>query len=47
VRGVDTSLDNEAVRVVSTFPKFKPGKQQGVPVPVWFSLPVLFRLQNN
>lgn len=47
LRGIDTSLDNEAVRVVSTLPKFKPGKQQGVPVPVWFSLPVLFRLQNN
>ncbi len=47
LRGIDSSLDNEAIRVVSTLPKFKPGKQQGIPVPVWFSLPVLFRLQNN
>jgi periplasmic protein TonB len=44
---VDPSLDTEAVRVVKTLPRFKPGKDKGVPVPVWFSLPVLFRLQNN
>jgi protein TonB len=47
LRGIDNSLDSEAVRVVRTLPKFKPGKQQGVPVPVWFCLPVLFRLENN
>jgi protein TonB len=47
LRGIDNSLDSEAVRVVKTLPKFKPGKQQGVPVPVWFCLPVLFRLENN
>jgi periplasmic protein TonB len=47
LRGIDNSLDSEAVRVVRTLPKFKPGKQRGVPVPVWFSLPVLFRLENN
>jgi protein TonB len=47
LKGIDTLLDNEAVRVVKTLPKFIPGKQQGVPVPVWFSLPVLFRLENN
>ena len=47
LRGIDTSLDNEAIRVVKTLPRFSPGKQSGVPVPVWFSLPVLFRLENN
>ncbi len=47
LRGIDNSLDSEAVRVVRTLPKFKPGKQRGVPVPVWFSLPVLFKLENN
>jgi periplasmic protein TonB len=47
LRGIDSSLDNEAVRVIKTLPKFRPGKQGGVPVPVWFSLPVLFKLQNN
>jgi protein TonB len=44
---IDSSLQNEAIRVVNLLPKFKPGKQNGVPVPVWFTLPVLFRLQNN
>jgi hypothetical protein len=28
-------------------PKFKPGKQGGIPVPVWFTLPVMFRMENN
>jgi len=45
INSIDPLLDAEAVRVVSTLPKFKPGKQGGVPVPVWFILPVLFRLQ--
>jgi protein TonB len=47
LRGIDSSLDNEAVRVVKALPKFIPGKQGGVPVPVWFCLPVLFRLEKN
>ena len=47
LRGIDNSLDTEAIRVVSSLPKFKPGKQNGVPVPVWFLLPVHFRLENN
>ena len=47
LRGIDSSLDNEAIRVVKTLPRFRPGKQGGVPVPVWFQLPVLFRLENN
>jgi len=44
---IDPLLDNEAIRVVKTLPKFKPGKQGGVPVKVWFSLPVLFKIENN
>jgi periplasmic protein TonB len=47
LRSIDPSLDNEAIRVVKIMPKFKPGKQGGVPVPVWFTLPVLFRMENN
>ncbi len=47
IRGVDPLLDSEAVRVVMMLPRFKPGKQAGVPVPVWFSLPVLFKIENN
>lgn len=45
VRGVDPSLDKEAVRVVKSMPRWIPGKQGGVPVKVRFTLPVQFRLQ--
>jgi protein TonB len=47
LRSIDPLLDNEAARVVNILPKFKPGKQAGVAVPVWFSLPVNFKLENN
>ena len=47
LRGVDPSLDNEAIRVIKSLPNFKPGKQGGVPVPVWFSIPVVFQLRVN
>jgi periplasmic protein TonB len=47
IKGIDTSLDNEAVRVIKTLNRFKPGKQDGIPVPVWYTIPVLFRLQTN
>ncbi len=46
VRGVDPSLDREAVRVIQSMPKWKPGKQRGAPVRVRFTLPVVFRLQQ-
>ena len=46
MRGVDPSLDREAVRVVSIMPKWKPGEQRGKPVRVRFTLPVNFRLQQ-
>ncbi len=46
VRGKDPDLDKEAVRVVKTLPKFNPGKMNGQPVNVWFTLPVNFKLQN-
>ena len=45
IRGVDPLLDNEAIRVVSGLPRWRPGKQEGVAVPVWFTLPVTFRLK--
>ena len=46
LRSVDPLLDTEAVRVVKTLPKFRPGKQNGVPVHVWFILPVFFKIEN-
>lgn len=44
-RGVDGSLDKEALRVVKAMPKWSPGKQRGKPVRVRYTLPVMFRLQ--
>ena len=41
----DMYLDKEAVRVVSGMPKWKPGRQSGKAVRVYFTLPVVFRLQ--
>ncbi len=45
LKGVDTELDKEAMRVVSTLPTFKPGKQGGKPVPVWYMVPISFTLK--
>jgi protein TonB len=45
LRGVDPSLDREAVRVVGQMPRWTPGRQQGEAVRVRFNLPVTFRLQ--
>ncbi len=45
VRGVDPSLDKEAVRVVKSSPKWTPGKQRGRPVRVRFTFPIVFQLQ--
>lgn len=44
-RGVDAALDKEALRVVNSLPKWKPGKQRGVPVNVSFTVPINFVLQ--
>ncbi len=44
-RGVDPSLDKEAVRVVSSMPNWTPGKQNGTSVNVRYTLPVTFKLQ--
>jgi periplasmic protein TonB len=46
LKGIDESLDNEALRVVNLLPKFKPGKQNGVPVQVWYVIPIMFKLEN-
>ena len=45
LKGVDPELDAEAVRVVSSLPPFKPGKQGGKPVPVWYMVPITFSLK--
>ena len=45
LRGVDPSLDKEAMRVVRSMPKWTPGKQNGSAVRVKYQVPVSFRLQ--
>ena len=45
LRGVDPSLDKEAVRVVSQSPKWKPGKPRARAVPVTYTFPVIFQLR--
>lgn len=47
LRGVDPDLDAEAIRVVSSLPQFKPGKQGGKAVPVWYMVPITFALDGK
>lgn len=46
IKGVDKDLDNEAIRVVKKMPKWQPGKNNGVAVRSYFTLPVNFKLQK-
>jgi TonB family protein len=47
LKGVAQLLDNEALRVVNTLPKFTPGQYQGQNVPVWYMIPITFTLNND
>ena len=47
MRSVHPVLDEEAIRVINLLPDWKPGRQNGKPVPVWFSVPVYFQLKEN
>jgi len=44
VRGKDSALDREAIRLVKSFPRFSPGMLNGKKVNVWFTLPIVFKL---
>ena len=46
-KGVDPVLDKEALRVISSMPKWTPGKQDGKAVNVKYTVPVMFRLQGD
>lgn len=46
VRGVDKSLDDEALRIIKLMPQWVAGKQNGRNVPVYFTLPIVFRLSQ-
>jgi TonB family protein len=45
LKGVSPDLDAEAMRVVKSLPVFKPGKQGGKEVPVWYMVPIAFTLK--
>ena len=47
VRGVDPSLDAEALRVILGMPYWKPGKQRGSAVRVQYTVPINFKLSAN
>ena len=47
VRSIDPLLDAEALRVINSMPKWKPGKQKGEAVNVKYTIPVMFRLSNE
>lgn len=44
-KSIDPSLDIEALRVVKSMPRWRPGKQNGKPVRVKYTMPVTFKLQ--
>ncbi len=44
VHGVDPTLDQEAIRVISAAPKWTPGRQRSKPVRVSFTFPIIFKL---
>ena len=46
-RSIDPLIDDEAVRVVKSMPRWTPGKQKGKPVRVKFNVPVTFRLTGG
>jgi len=45
IRSLDPACDKEAIRVVKSLPKFIPGKQNGMNVAVWYTLPVTYKLE--
>lgn len=47
VKSVNPDLDAEALRVISTMPKWKPGRQKGKDVRVKYTVPVMFRLKDE
>ena len=46
LKGIGGGCDEEAVRVISSMPKWKPGKQKGKPVRVNYQIPIVFKLGN-
>jgi TonB family protein len=47
LKGIGFGADEEAIRVVKNMPTWKPGKQNGKPVDVYFNMPINFTLSPN
>lgn len=47
LRGFDPACDTAALRVINAMPKWVPGKQKGKIVPVYFTLPIVFKLKDE
>ena len=47
VKSVDPALDNEALRVINAMPNWTPGRQNGKPVAVKYTVPISFHLQGD
>ena len=45
LKGVSPTIDEESIRVVKMLPKFTPGSLKGKKVPVWFMVPITFKLK--
>lgn len=45
MKGIGFGCDEEALRVLNAMPKWNPGKQNGQPVRVYFTIPLVFKLQ--
>ncbi len=46
MKSVSSELDAEAIRMVLKMPKWKPGEQHGKAIPVYYILPINFRLTD-
>lgn len=44
LKGLDSYIDKEVKRVISALPRFTPGRQQGKPVKVWYTIPVVLTI---
>jgi TonB family protein len=47
IQSVDPLLDKEAIRLINSMPKWKPGEEKGEPVRVKFTMPINFRLSGG
>ena len=47
IKGVDPTIDKEAIRLVKSFPAWKPAKQQGRKVNFYYTLPIIFSVRSK